>query len=261
MVLKRLFKGLEKLCLVGALALGFSGETNSEEFARPNENVLKMGYSIDNESWTYGPKFNGNGPYAEIGRGFGDVTGYLEAGVQLPVINAGFIQPEHSENFADISPNCFVPRIGIGARTKFYENQDSGLSFCGDLKVSRLSEFADSVVWPDKSVSIFEVHGITSIDAKLWFEQPFSLADRELRLNLGAIVGFDYAAGDAFTYTTDSNGKITDRFSLINQRNKARAQAIVGFDYIMDNGWTLNTTARVGSGTGINMGFSRKLGK
>jgi hypothetical protein len=260
MAIKDLLKGLVRLCLAGALTFSASNQAKSEEFALENQNVLKLGFKTDNCAWTYGPKYNSNGPYVQIGRGFSNnVTIYGEFSLENVVLNNGLEQPGNKGNYADVSPNHPIPGIGIGARAKVYENEDLGLRVCGDLKCSRLSEFEEFKTWSDTERSELYVHGITSIDTKLWLDKTCNILNHDIDLIAGARLGFNYATGDVITYTTipSSPIEVKSNFVQYNQRNKANFRGFLGFDYQINESWHMNTTATIGSGNGVEIGFSK----
>jgi len=227
----------------------------AQEIAPQNQNFVQFGARNSTSKWSYGPMVDSSGFYVQVGRGLTDrFTAFVEGYVENPVINEGFSLHSNPDNTFDVSPNTYIAGFAIGARGKFFETEDKKWSVCGEVRLSRLSEFDDLVNWSSNKRSEIRIHGITHIDSALWVNRKAG----NLNLRAGAALGSSYAMGDVLTHTVNSPTEVTTVYSEFNQRNKLGIYGKAGVGYSFGNNLKFNADAQIGKdSTSIDISISK----
>jgi len=255
MKVRKLLKKARTFGLAGISALGVGSQASAQEFAPQNRNIVEVGAYNSSSEWSYGPRVDINGFYVQVGRGLSDsLTAFLEGSVGNPVIKDGFSRPGHPDETFNVSPNHYIAGMAIGGRVKIFESEDKSTSLCGEVKLSRLSEFEDHAFWTGNERSDIHVDGITSLDATLWLQKNYG----HFNFRGGAKFSSSFAEGEVLTHTVNSPTDVDTVYSPFNQRDKSAVSAVLGVDYRYDNGWTFRGTTQIGDGTSsIRIGASK----
>jgi len=235
---------------------------HSPGFAADNGNLLRIGAYNDICNWTNGSAANSKGPrvdrvgaYIELGHGLSkDCTAYIKVGAENPVFNEGVSNPDDPSHTFDISPNHFIPMVGIGVRIK-KESQDKRFALVGEAEISGVSEFSNYL---NRGVNGSEVlvDSSTYIRGSLLGKIDPNFFDNVSFLkNIKLVGGVDLSSSYVHGRILDYNG--TDMaYREFYPRNKTCFRPVVGFEY-RDS---FNCTSKLGNGgASINLSFSKRF--